>query len=52
MNRDKMLSVLKGPKFEQILQKARENWIEYQPTKYELLLPELIQVLTIQNFKE
>ncbi len=30
-----MLSVLKGPKFEQILQKARENWIEYQPTKYE-----------------
>ncbi len=35
MNRDKMLSVLKGPKFEQILQKARENWIEYQPTKYE-----------------
>jgi len=30
-----MLSVLKGPKFEQILQKARENWIEYQPTKHE-----------------
>jgi hypothetical protein len=25
MNRDKMLSVLKGPKFEQILQKAREK---------------------------
>ncbi len=35
MNRDKMLSVLRGPKFDQILQKARENWVEYQPTKYE-----------------
>ena len=31
-----MLSVLKGPKFEQILQKARENWIEFTPTKEEV----------------
>ena len=38
MNRDKMLSVLKGPKFEQILQKARENWIEYHPAKYEAVI--------------
>ncbi|MFQ5440189.1 MAG: DNA double-strand break repair nuclease NurA [Nitrosopumilaceae archaeon] len=38
MNREKILSVLKGPKFEQILQKARENWIEYQPTKYESVI--------------
>ncbi len=38
MNRDKILSVLKGPKFEQILQKARENWVEYQPTKYEAVI--------------
>jgi len=38
MNRDKMLSVLKGPKFEQILQKAKENWVEYQPTKYEAVI--------------
>ncbi len=35
MNRDKMLSVLKGPKFEQILQKAKENWVDYVPEKYE-----------------
>ena len=28
-----MLSVLKGPKFEQILNKAKENWIEYEPRK-------------------
>ena len=35
MNRDKMLSILRGPKFEQILQKAKENWIDYQPTKHE-----------------
>ena len=32
-----MLSVLKGPKFEQILQKARENWIEFKPTKEEII---------------
>jgi len=32
-----MLSILKGPKFEQILQKARENWTEFTPTKEEVL---------------
>ena len=32
-----MLSVLKGPKFEQILQKARDNWIEYEPKKEEAI---------------
>jgi hypothetical protein len=32
-NRDQMLSVLKGPRFEQIIQKARENWINYSPIK-------------------
>ena len=31
-----MLSILKGPKFEQILQKARDNWIEFTPTKEEI----------------
>jgi len=30
-----MLSILKGPKFEQILQKARGNWNEFTPTKEE-----------------
>ena len=30
-----MLSVLKGPKFEQILQKARESWVEFTPVKEE-----------------
>ena len=30
-----MLSILKGPKFEQIMQKARENWVEFVPTKEE-----------------
>ena len=35
INRNKMLSVLKGPKFGQILQKARENWVEFMPTKEE-----------------
>ena len=37
INRDKMLSILKGSKFEQILQKARENWIEFKPTKQEAI---------------
>ena len=32
-----MLSILKGPKFEQILQKARENWVEFTPTKEEVV---------------
>ncbi len=32
-----MLSVLKGPKFEQILQKARESWIEFEPKKKETI---------------
>jgi len=33
INRDKMLSILKGPKFEQILEKARSNWNDFTPTK-------------------
>ncbi|NQV40091.1 MAG: DNA double-strand break repair nuclease NurA [Nitrosopumilus sp.] len=37
LNRDKMLSILKGPKFEQILQKARDNWFEFTPTKEEVV---------------
>ena len=37
INKDKMLSILKGPKFEQILQQARENWIEFTPTKEEVI---------------
>ena len=38
MNRDKILSVLRGPKFEQILQKAKENWIEFQPVKHDAVI--------------
>jgi len=37
INRDKMLSILRGPKFDQILQKARDNWIEFIPTKEEVV---------------
>ncbi|MDH3657562.1 MAG: DNA double-strand break repair nuclease NurA [Nitrosopumilus sp.] len=32
-----MLSILKGPKFEQILQKAKENWVDFTPTKEEVV---------------
>ena len=36
INRERILSILRGPKFEQILQKAKENWIEFTPTKEEV----------------
>lgn len=35
-NRTKMLSILKGPQFEQILKKAKENWVEYTPIREEV----------------
>ena len=34
-NREKTLSFLKGPDYEKIIQKAKENWIEYTPEKQE-----------------
>ena len=37
INREKMLSILKGPKFEQILQKAKENWVEFTPAKQDVI---------------
>jgi len=37
INREKMLSILKGPKFEQILKKAKENWVEFTPTKQDII---------------
>lgn len=36
INREKILSILKGPKFEQILQKAKQNWVEFTPTKQDV----------------
>ncbi len=36
INREKMLSILKGPKFEQILHKAQANWNDFTPTKEEV----------------
>ena len=37
INREKMLSILKGPKFEQILHKAKTNWNDFTPTKEEVI---------------
>lgn len=34
--REKTLEILRGPKFEQIKEKAKENWIEYRPIKNEV----------------
>ena len=33
--REKTLEILKGPKFEQIKEEAKANWIEYRPNKEE-----------------
>ncbi|MBM3904150.1 MAG: DNA double-strand break repair nuclease NurA [Thaumarchaeota archaeon] len=37
-NREKILSVLKGPKFEQIVERAGQNWVEYAPKKQDAVL--------------
>jgi NurA-like 5'-3' nuclease len=37
-NRENILSILKGPEFEQIIRHARNNWIEYKPKKQDSIL--------------
>ena len=37
INREKTLSILKGPEYEKIIQKAKENWIDYTPKKQEVV---------------
>ena len=36
-NREKTLSILKGPKYEKIIEKAKENWVDYTPQKQEVI---------------
>ena len=36
-NRDQTLSILKGPKFDQIIQKSKDNWIEHAPQKEDVI---------------
>ena len=36
--REKTLEILKGPKFEQIKEEAKSNWIEYRPTKEQVMV--------------
>ena len=35
--RDETLSILKGPKFEQIVKEAKSNWIDFSPTKQDII---------------
>ena len=35
--RDETLSILKGPKFEQIIKQAKSNWIDFSPTKQDIV---------------
>ena len=37
INREKTLSILKGPEYDKIIQKAKENWIDYKPEKQEVV---------------
>jgi len=37
-NRDNVMSVLRGPKFEQIIECARQNWVEYKPKKQDVMI--------------
>jgi len=37
INREKTLSILKGPDYEKIIQKAKENWIDYEPQKKDVI---------------
>lgn len=37
-NRDNIISILRGPKFDQIVKRARQNWLDYQPKKRESIL--------------
>jgi len=34
--RDETLSILKGPKFEQIVKEAKSNWVDFSPTKQDV----------------
>ncbi len=34
--RDETLSILKGPKFEQIIKQAKSNWVDFSPTKQDV----------------
>ena len=36
--REKTLEILKGPKFEQIKEEAKANWVDYRPTKDEVIV--------------
>ncbi len=35
--RDETLSILKGPKFEQIIKQAKSNWVDFSPTKQDVV---------------
>ena len=35
--RDETLSILKGPKFEQIVKEAKSNWIDFSPAKQDIV---------------
>lgn len=37
-NRESILTVLRGPKFEQIIKRARQNWVEYRPKKRDAVI--------------
>ena len=50
--RDETLSILKGPKFEQIVKEAKSNWVVFFTQQNKMLLQQELTVASIvQNFK-
>ncbi len=35
--RDETLSILKGPTFEKIIRQAKSNWVDFSPTKQDVV---------------
>ena len=49
INREKTLSILKGPEYDKIIQKAKENWIDYKPEKQEK--PSQFKILCVTHLE-
>ena len=49
--RDETLSILKGPKFEQIVKQAKSNWIYFSPTKQDVVVAGIDSSLNSTKFQ-
>jgi len=49
--RDETLSILKGPKFEQIVKEAKSNWTDFSPTKQDVVAAGIDSSFTSTKFQ-